>query len=224
MEPGRLTRVANAFSQLDKLLTARISVWLLLAVNTLGTIYGYIWYGNQLAYTADNYPGWLLPFVPDSPTASLFFTLALILLLYPPRSAAGVSVRSLIEALAVVTSVKYGIWAVAVILAGGYQGGNLDWQDWMLMASHTGMAVEALLYARFFVCRRMIPIALLWTLLNDTMDYGFGIYPWLPSTLTDDVPQVRNYTFLLTLLSAAAAWPAVNALLPRKAVSRSRMF
>ncbi|MNB72289.1 hypothetical protein D3C81_280650 [compost metagenome] len=216
--------MSNAVLIMDKVLASRPFVWILLAVNTLGTIYGYIWYGNQLAYTAGNYPAWLLPFVPDSPTASLFFTLALVLFLYPPRFAWGVAVRALVEALAVVTSVKYGIWAVMIIVAGGYQGGSLDWQDWMLMASHAGMAVEALLYARFFHCRKMIPLALLYTLLNDTMDYGFGIYPWLPSTLTDDVPQVRNFTFLLTLLSASAAWLVAEASARRNLQRRSRMF
>ncbi|MFD1774185.1 DUF1405 domain-containing protein [Paenibacillus rhizophilus] len=193
---------------MDKLLKHRAIIWLLLAVNIPGTIYGYIWYGNQLAYTAAHYPGWLLPFVPDSPTASLFFTLALILMLYPPKTVTGVSVRAVIEALAVVTSVKYGIWAVSIIVAGGYQGGPVDWRDWMLMISHTGMAVEALLYARFFICRKMIPVALLWTLLNDTVDYSFGVYPWLPATLEDDVLQVQIFTFLLTLVSASAAWLA----------------
>nr|WP_156130730.1 DUF1405 domain-containing protein [Paenibacillus durus] len=203
--------------KMDKLLQHRAIIWLLLAVNVPGTIYGYIWYGNQLAYTAAHYPSWLLPFVPDSPTASLFFTLALILLLYPPKTAAGISVRALIEALAVVTSVKYGIWAVSIIAAGGYQGGPIVWQDWMLMISHAGMAAEALLYARFFICRKMIPAALLWTLLNDTVDYSYGVYPWLPRALTDDVPQVRNFTFLLTLFSAAAAWLASKDVYPRRA-------
>ncbi|WP_025692685.1 DUF1405 domain-containing protein [Paenibacillus zanthoxyli] len=203
--------------KLDKLLKHRAIIWLLLAVNVPGTIYGYIWYGNQLAYTAAHYPSWLLPFVPDSPTASLFFTLALILLLYPPKTAVGITVRALIEALTVVTSVKYGIWAVSIIAAGGYQGGPIVWQDWMLMISHAGMAVEALLYARFFICRKMIPLALLWTLLNDTVDYSYGVYPWLPRVLTDDVPQVRTFTFLLTLVSAAAAWIASKGVYARRA-------
>ncbi len=46
---------------------------LLLIVNILGTIYGYIWYGSQLAET----PKKFLLFVPDSPTASLFLLLYL---------------------------------------------------------------------------------------------------------------------------------------------------
>ncbi|CAM4512102.1 DUF1405 domain-containing protein [Paenibacillus typhae] len=195
-------------NMLDKLFKHRGIIWLLFIVNVLGTIYGYIWYGNQLEYTAQNYPAWLLPFVPDSPTASLFFTIALLLLLYPPKGLKGTLVRELIEALAVVTSVKYGIWAVGVIFAGGYQGDTISWKDWMLVVSHTGMAVEALIYARFFSFRRMLPVALLWTLANDMVDYSAGVYPWLPSVLDDDVTQVQYLTILLTLLSAAAAWIA----------------
>lgn len=191
---------------LDKLFKHRGVIWLLFIVNLLGTVYGYIWYGNQLKFTAENYPAWLLPFVPDSPTASLFFTLALLLMLYPPKGIKGTLVRELIEALAVVTSVKYGIWAVSIIFAGGYQGDAVNWKDWMLVVSHTGMAVEALIYARFFSFRRMLPLAVLWTLANDMVDYSVGIYPWLPSVLEDDITEVQNFTIILTLLSAAAAW------------------
>ncbi|WP_436836455.1 DUF1405 domain-containing protein [Paenibacillus tritici] len=191
---------------LERLFRDRRIIWLLLIVNLLGTVYGYMWYGNQLAFTAKTEPLWLLPFVPDSPTASLFFTAALLLLLYPPKGLTGTLVRQLIEALAVVTSVKYGIWAVSMIVAGGYQGDSITWKDWMLMISHTGMAVEALIYARFFSFRRMLPVALLWTFANDMVDYSAGVYPWLPSVLEDDVVAVQYFTMGLTLFSTAAAW------------------
>lgn len=46
-------------------------LWTLFVVNFLGTIYGFIWYGNQLAVT----PAYLIPFVPDSPTGSGLFRL-----------------------------------------------------------------------------------------------------------------------------------------------------
>ncbi|MFC3745869.1 DUF1405 domain-containing protein [Paenibacillus sp. GCM10012306] len=190
----------------EKLFKHRGIIWLLFIVNLLGTIYGYMWYGNQLAYTVDHYPLWLLPMVPDSPTASLFFTIALLLLLYPPKSLNGNIVRGIVEALAVVTSVKYGIWAVSIIFAGGYLGDSLTWKDWMLVISHTGMAVEALLYARFFSYRKMLPLALIYTLFNDTVDYSYGVFPWLPSVLTDHVQQVMYFTFALTIFSTAAAW------------------
>lgn len=52
------------------LLASRSVVWLLFAVNAAGTAYGYYWYRYQLADT----PPLFLPFVPDSPTASLFFS------------------------------------------------------------------------------------------------------------------------------------------------------
>ena len=197
-----------------KLFKYRGIVWSLFIVNLLGTIYGYIWYGNQLEYTAANYPLWLLPFVPDSPTASLFFTLAILLLLYPPKSYTGNNIRELIEALAVVTSIKYGVWAVSINFANEFQGGALTWKEWMLIISHTGMAVEALIYARFFSFRKMIPLALLWTLANDILDYSYGIYPWLPDLLRNDVNQIQYFTIALTLLSVIVAWLFSNKLRP----------
>lgn len=192
-----------------KFLGNRYILWLLFITNLLGTVYGYIWYGNQLKYTWQEGLIWQLIFVPDSPTASLFFTIALFLLLYPPRRMLGMLAQQLIEALAVVTSVKYGIWAVAIIFAGQWQGDVLVWQDWMLVVSHTAMAVEALLYVRLFHFRRAaLAVAIAWTLINDTVDYTFGVYPWLPSVLQDDLGAVEIFTFSLTLFSGLLAWIA----------------
>lgn len=210
---GRLKFSMSGHS-VKKLFKYRGIVWSLFIVNLLGTIYGYIWYGNQLEYTAANYPLWLLPFVPDSPTASLFFTIAILLLLYPPKSYTGNNIRELIEALAVVTSIKYGVWAVSINFANEFQGGALTWKEWMLIISHTGMAVEALIYARFFSFRKMIPLALLWTLANDFLDYSYGIYPWLPDLLRNDVNQIQYFTIVLTLLSVIVAWLFSNKLRP----------
>lgn len=56
------------------LLANRSFMTLLLIINIVGTIYGYYWYGWQLKET----PAIFLPFVPDSPTASLFFVLVLV--------------------------------------------------------------------------------------------------------------------------------------------------
>ncbi|MDO7905046.1 DUF1405 domain-containing protein [Paenibacillus sp. JX-17] len=191
-------------------LTKRSFLWLLLICNLIGTVYGYYWYGGQLEYTLDNYAPWLLVFVPDSPTASLFFTIAIGFLLFPPSGRLGSGFRQIIEALAVVTSVKYGIWASAIIFAGAAQGEPLIWQDWMLVCSHTIMAVEALVYVRFFL---MKPWALLvgaaWTFLNDTIDYTYGVFPFLPQPLYDHVTWIRNGTIMLTLFSVLAGWAAV---------------
>ncbi|QYR19882.1 DUF1405 domain-containing protein [Paenibacillus sp. sptzw28] len=186
-------------------LTSRIMLWTLLLVNTGGTVYGYIWYGNQIEYTISNHPLWQVIFVPDSPTASLFFTLSLLFLLFPAAgkpSAAYIALRSIIEALAVVTSIKYGIWAVSMIVAGGAQGDPLVWQDYMLMVSHLGMAIEALLFVRFMIFGRTAAvIALIWLLANDTVDYTFNVFPWLPKVLNDELGAIRTFTIGLSIFS-----------------------
>lgn len=199
-------------------LSKRFIIWALLVSNALGTVYGYIWYGEQLKLTAEQHPWWQLPFVPDSPTASLFFTLALGMLLYPPKRLGGMLFQQFIEAMAVVTSIKYGIWACAMIFAGAAQGSEMVWQDWMLISSHTAMAVEALIYVKLFHIRgTVLATAAAWTLLNDTVDYTFGVFPWLPYQLNDDLPKVEAFTYGLTLFSWLVSWIAVRRALAQPA-------
>ncbi|MFX3633463.1 MAG: DUF1405 domain-containing protein [Candidatus Pristimantibacillus sp.] len=195
-------------------LMSRPMLWMLFIVNFLGTVYGYIWYGNQLEDTLANHPLWQIVFVPDSPTASLFFTIVLLYLLFPPSSTSKFvnGARMVIEGLAVVTSVKYGIWAVSMIVAAGAQGDQLHWQSYMLIVSHLGMAIEVLLYARFMKAGVVAAfIGALWLLLNDTIDYTFGIFPWLAEELMDDLPQVERFTYGLSIVSFLIGWLALRA-------------
>ena len=189
-------------------------LWSLFWVNFLGTIYGYIWYWQQLVYTAEKQSPWFLPFVPDSPTASLFFTGAIVYLLIDQnrgrhdailgQNAGGF--RGFVEAFAVVTSIKYGIWAVTMIFAAAAQGDILVWQDWMLTFSHLGMAAEALLYVNLYRYRwPSVAIVACWSLLNDFMDYTFDVYPRLPSVLEDDLSTIQAFTVTLSICSIAAA-------------------
>ena len=195
------------------LLYSRPVLLILLWVNALGTVYGYYWYKNQLVHTYETMDRWLLPFVPDSPTASLFFTFSLLFMLYGNRiggSAAGralLAARGFVDAFALITSVKYGIWAVAMIAAGGWQGDEIVWQEWMLIVSHLGMAAEAFVYAplmRFGAAAAAS--AAVWTLANDYFDYPLGVFPWLPQELLDDLPAIERFTVVLSLASAAAAF------------------
>jgi len=201
-------------------LLSRGMLWLLFVINFLGTIYGYIWYGAQLVYTSEHLPTWYLPFVPDSPTASLFFTLTLIYFLwdsYRSRGtlgnplvekglSAGSALRSFIEAFAIVTSFKYGIWAVAVIVADSYMGSPVVWQDWMLSISHLGMAVEVLLYGRFYRYGwGALAVVSFWTLWNDYMDYHQDTVPTLSQQMMQYIGTVERYTISLSLLSIAIA-------------------
>lgn len=184
-------------------------LWPLFLINLLGTIYGYIWYENQLKWTIENYSNWLLPFVPDSPTSSLFFTIAILFFLYPPKNNGAFTkwFRICIESLAIVCSVKYGVWATAIIIGAAAQGDPLNWQSYMLMTSHMAMAFEALLYARFMSLKGVhLIIGTAWLLLNDYMDYSQGIYPFLPSVLHDQVNEVKWFTISLSIASFVVAY------------------
>ncbi|GAA4708883.1 DUF1405 domain-containing protein [Brevibacillus fulvus] len=171
-------------------------LWLLFVINFLGTIYGFYWYGNQLADT----PTYLRIFVPDSPTGSGLFTLVLLTYLLGRHI-------PVLEALAGITNFKYGIWAVAVILSGWSLGNEVHWTDIMLLISHGGMAVESVLYSRFYQLSWLpVGIAALWTLNNDFLDYVMDIHPWLPDVLVPYTGIVGLCTVLLSLISISLIW------------------
>jgi uncharacterized membrane protein YpjA len=167
----------------------------MLIINILGTIYGYIWYGSQLADT----PPKFLAFVPDSPTASLFFVIVLIGFLLKRNF-------PLFESLAIVTLFKYGIWAVVMNLLVYVVTGSLDIMGVMLILSHLGMAVQGLLYSPFY---RIKPIHLvltaIWTLHNDVIDYVFFMMPRY-SMLADYTQQIGYFTFWLSIVSLLLAY------------------
>lgn len=184
-------RVLLITTFLQYLIKQRWVIVTLFIVNLLGTIYGYYWYKNQLAIT----PVHLLPFVPDSPTASLFFTLVLLLLLRNTYS-------SFIAAFAAVTSIKYGIWAVAAILWGAALGDNLYASHYMLIVSHLGMALEAILFYRYYRIQwHHLAIVAAWTLLNDVLDYTLDIHPWTSQELEANQHLLATFTGILSVFS-----------------------
>lgn len=161
---------------------------LLFIVNLLGTIYGYIWYGWQLKITEPKF----LIFVPDSPTASLFFTVVLGLWLIGKRS-------SLFEALAFITLIKYGLWAVVMNLLTLWQAGEIGWMGWMLVGSHFAMALQAVLYIDHYRFGWWaVALTAVWTLHNDVIDYVFGQMP-IYSSLGDYSAQIGYFTFWLSI-------------------------
>jgi uncharacterized membrane protein YpjA len=203
----------------------KFMLWALLWINLLGTIYGYYWYGDQLVETVRDMPLWFVPFVPDSPTASLFFTLSVAYLLYErkygytAKSKLGYHVRGFIEAFALITSFKYGVWAVSMIAASAELGTPMDWQDYMLSISHLGMAAEALLFTRMYRFRLLhIVLVACWSFANDYMDYGQMTFPWLPDVLRERLHSVRLFTNGLSVVSVLVAL----LLLPYNAAARRR--
>lgn len=177
------------------ILQDRKFILFLFIVNLLGTIYGYIWYKTQLAIT----PPIFLIFVPDSPTASLFFTIVLFFFLFRKNA-------PYMEALAMVTLFKYGIWAVVMNLLTLFIDGSLSWQGYMLIASHGAMAIQGLLYAPFYRIKlRHLTVASIWTLHNDIIDYVFGMMPMYGSLMVY-MKEIGYFTFWLSILSILLAY------------------
>jgi uncharacterized membrane protein YpjA len=178
------------------ILAKRWFLWMLFVINLLGTIYGFIWYGDQLADTKP----FLRIFVPDSPTGSGLFTLVLLTFLLGRHI-------PILEALAGITNFKYGVWAVSIIIAGWFMGNQVHWQDIMLLVSHTGMAVESALYARFYKLSWLpVGFAALWTLNNDFIDYLMNTHPWLPDVLVPYTGIIGLFTVVLSLISITLIW------------------
>ncbi|MBT2626764.1 DUF1405 domain-containing protein [Bacillus sp. ISL-32] len=177
------------------LLGQRPMLLLVLGVNFLGTVYGYYWYLPQLLET----PARFLVFVPDSPTATFFFLFVLLSFLMKRNA-------KLFEALALVTLVKYGLWAVGMNLLVLFVTGELPWQGYMLIGSHFAMAVQGVLYSPYFRFRLWhLVLAAIWTLHNDVIDYLFGMMPQY-SMLSDYMTYIGYATFWLSLFSIALAY------------------
>lgn len=189
-----------------QMLKDRKFLWLLLAINVGGTIYGYIWYKNQLAIT----PPKFLIFVPDSPTASLFFCFVLVAFLLKKN-------WPLLEAFAAVTLMKYGIWAVVMIVAAALAGDVLNWKQYMLIVSHIGMAVQGLLYAPYFRIKVWhIAVVAIWTLHNDFIDYYFGMYPWVSRSIIMYINEIAYFTVALSIASLLTVYVLNKKLVKRK--------
>ena len=163
-------------------------LWLLLVVNFFGTIYGYYWYRFQLEDTPIHFK----IFVPDSPTASLFFCFVLLAFILGRN-------LPIFEALAVITLIKYGIWAVIMNILMFVVVGDQSWQAYMLIASHGAMAVQAVLYSPYYRIKSWhIIVVAIWTLHNDVIDYIFMQYPKYPG-LEQYLPQIAYFTFWLSI-------------------------
>lgn len=176
--------------QWKQLLVHPVFMGALFLINLGGTIYGYIWYEGQLAIT----PAYFLAFVPDSPTASLFFTIWLLCYLCKTRAL-------YIEALAVTSLFKYGIWAVVMNLFTMLVDGGLSWQGYMLIFSHGAMAAQGLLYVPHYTFKlKHLTFAGIVLLHNEIIDYVFGMMP-IYYSLTEYMPQIGYFTFWLSVLT-----------------------
>lgn len=163
-------------------------LWILLFINIVGTVYGYDWYMWQLEITEPVF--WI--FVPDSPTASLFFCFVIIGWLLNTNF-------RLFEALALITLVKYGMWAVVMNLLTLNETGSIGVAGWMLVISHGAMALQGVLYwSKYKFGFLSIMIAAIWTLHNDIVDYVFRQMP-IYGDLMKVMDKIGYFTFWLSI-------------------------
>ncbi|WP_290774986.1 MULTISPECIES: DUF1405 domain-containing protein [unclassified Exiguobacterium] len=173
------------------LLRHKAVLWIVGLINLAGTLYGYYWYEPQLATSK----WYFYPFIPDSPTASLFFTIIVFLWIFGRRS-------RLFEVLAFVTLIKYGVWAVvmnALMLNElGTSNAYLTTMALMLMVSHGAMAFQALLFSPLMTFRvKELVLVAIWVVHNDVVDYVLGQWPRYPA-LAEHIKWIGYGSFWLT--------------------------
>lgn len=160
-------------------------VFLLFLINLLGAFYGFYWYRNQIAET----PWYSFVVVVDSPLSSLLFAIFLWFVLKGTRV-------YWLEGLAQFTMIKYGLWAVAVLWLDIYLTGRITFEATHLTISHLGMALEAIIFMRYYTPKLWSAgLALVWLVLNDIVDYTFDLHPYLPWSVAESWAAFFAVTF-----------------------------
>jgi uncharacterized membrane protein YpjA len=151
--------------------------WPVVAVNLLGTLFGFWYYaGRPLEVSPPLVEGQLgaaplaaWPLIPDSPAATGFIALSLA------AWRLGWDAEWL-HALAFFGCIKLGFWTPYVQLVLNGPGGIAAWLYWFLICSHLAMVLEAFVihrYARFTV--GAVAVATVWYGFNDVVDYFWGV-------------------------------------------------
>lgn len=138
------------------------------AINIAGTAFGFFFYYPQLG---DN-PLYLWPFIPDSPLATVFAALTFMLIAHRKRN-------SIVESIAVIGNLKYGLWTVFVLIYYSeiFYSGNPLWMYLFLLFSHLAMAIQAVFVAEISEINiKAFLLASSWFILNDVIDYSLGIH------------------------------------------------
>lgn len=177
MLPKRIRNLALDYSRI------------LVLINILGTGFGYWYYRFQLM---DN-PLHLWPLIPVSPNATLFMALSLMLYTLGRRS----RWTKIVDVLAFIGNLKYGLWTVIVMLAtpSAYINQSTPEMFAFLVVSHALMATQAFLVLDYTeVDLEALFVGAMWYTINDVVDYfGMKLHTPLP----------EGASFALAGLSAA---------------------
>ena len=182
-------------------------VWAVVAVNLVGTAFGFWFYRHQFAET----PAVMLPFIPDSPGATLLVAVALALW------ALG-RANEYVTMLAFFGNVILGLWTPWVLLV--FSDASIAQSGLplhaFLVVSHLGMVLQALVLHRIAEFRlRAVAVAAAWYTLDLTVDYFYPIvgaggdtflpakphHTWIPVT-RDSVVAGTTTAFQVAALGA----------------------
>jgi len=182
------------------------------------------WYGRF--FDEVQAPLWAYPFIPDCPLAALLFGVAVLLMHLGRRS-------NLLNQLAAVFCVKYGVWTMTFwalywAITGDVELSSL-FSGPVMFVTHFGLTIMGLLLLQYVQPHvRDSALVLAWFVLSDLVDYapiaagrlgGYGYYPplpWINGDPTALVPAMMVNAVMMTwlvgggLLVRAAVWRAAK--------------
>jgi uncharacterized membrane protein YpjA len=179
------------------------------------------WYGRFFGEVQA--PLWAYPFIPDCPLAALLFGAAVLLMHLGRRS-------NLLNQLAAVFCVKYGVWTITFwalywALTGDVELSSL-FSGPVMFVTHFGLTIMGLLLLRYVQPNvRDSALVLAWFVLSDLVDYapiaagrlgGYGYYPPLPWINGDPAALVPA----MMINAVVMTWLVGGGLLLRAAVQR----
>jgi uncharacterized membrane protein YpjA len=182
------------------------------------------WYGRFFGEVQA--PLWAYPFIPDCPLAALLFGAAVLLMHLGRRS-------NLLNQLAAVFCVKYGVWTMTFwalywAITGDVELSSL-FSGPVMFITHLGLTIMGLLLLQYVQPSvRDSALVLAWFVLSDLVDYapiaagrlgGYGYYPplpWINGDPTALVPAMMVNAVVMTwlvgggMLLRAAVWRAAK--------------
>lgn len=195
--PGQFTLSGLLRWTMQFILRHPLIFWTCVVANTIGVVYGTIWwYGPMLQRS----PLWAYAFIPDCPLAALVANIAL-LGLYTSRY------WPTFNALVAFACMKYGTWTVLFWLRQWTSSGEIYPIEVMLFVTHIGLFIEGLLFVPYIgplsLPKRLAVIG--WFALSIFIDYGLGYHPPLASHV--------SVTFLFWVATIMTALLSVGLLL-----------
>ena len=174
-------------------------VWVVVAINLVGTAFGFWYYLPQFSET----PPVMWIFVPDSPMATLFIAGAFALWAMGRQN-------EYLTALAFFGNIKLGLWTpwVLVVFADSFLAFTAPAMYAFLLVSHLAMVVQAFVLHRITdFPLKAVGLALAWYTIDLTVDY---FIPVVGDPHHTSIPLAYETAFPAgTTAFQLAAWAAV---------------